>query len=76
MSQQPYDMQRETYEIEKMSLCLELQRQIDSYTKFLESTPETEETQPMVAYARKAREAHIMLCAQINGLQYVEGSGS
>lgn len=62
----------EVYEVERMSMCMELQKQIDSYTVFIESTPVTEGNRRMVQHARDSRAAHMLLCAQINGLSYEE----
>lgn len=70
MGKSEFSVERERYEMEKMAICLRLQKHIDRYTQALELLEKNEQNQFNIEYMRRSREAHIQLCAQINGLQY------
>lgn len=72
MGKDEFCVQRERFEMEKMAICIKLQEHIDRYTQALERLERNEQNQFNMEYLRRSREAHIQLCAQINGLQYQE----
>lgn len=70
MRKDEFCVQRERFEMEKMAICIKLQEHIDRYTEAIERLPRNGENDFNLEYLRRSRDAHIQLCAKINGLQY------